>query len=312
MISVDILRQSRSNTVKNIAARYGFDDCRIAQSAELTDEARDLEVWLRQSRHGDMGYMERHFDLRINPAKLVEGARSVIVLSKNYFPSNELHFGKLKLSKYAYGRDYHKTIRNDLKCMLAELRDTFGNIQGRGFVDSAPVMEKAWAVKSGLGWMGKHTNVLTKSKGSFYFIAVLITDLDLWPDEPVGDHCGTCTRCIDACPTQAIVAPYQLDATRCISYLTIEFKKEIPETYKPTMEGWFFGCDICQDVCPWNRFSTAHREKDFFPRERLMQMRDADWVELSEEQFEDLFSGSAVKRAGYEGLMRNIRFVSSP
>jgi len=310
MTSKDLELETRTAFVKEQAAQLGFLDCRVARATMLEDEARNLESWLLKGNNAGMDYMSNHFDLRIDPSKLVPGAKSVIVLALNYFPSTTLE-AEIKLSKYAYGRDYHKVIRKKLKAFIRVLESKYGSINGRGFVDSAPVMEKAWAVRSGIGWMGKHTNVLTKQMGSFYFLSVLISDLELLPDSPVTDHCGSCTACIDACPTNAL-QPYELDANKCISYLTIELKDEVIDpSFKDQMEGWAFGCDICQDVCPWNRFSKPHSMSDFEPKETLQAMTDKDWVALTEQRFNELFEGSAVKRTKYNGLKRNIEFLSS-
>ncbi len=303
---------ARAETVKQLAAELGFMDCRIAKAEFLEEEARQLETWLELNHHGEMAYMGNHFDKRVDPTKLVEGAKSVIVLSKNYYPEVQQTTDAPKLAKYAYGRDYHKVIRKHLKSLLRELSERFGEIQGRGFVDSAPVLEKAWAKHAGLGWMGKHTNILSKKKGSFFFLAVLIVDIELAPDGAVTDHCGRCTACIDACPTDAIVQPYLLDASKCISYYTIELKSsDLPGSQQGKFQNWMFGCDICQDVCPWNRFSQPHNEDDFHPKAGLLDMDSNDWNQLKVETFNELFHGSAVKRTGYEGLMRNIRFLAT-
>lgn len=311
MEAFDLTRQARSEWVKSTASAMGLMDCRIARADRLETEERFLEDWLSKGFHGKMDYLEGHFDLRVDPRKLVPGAKSVIVLTMNYFPEEELELEAPKLSKYAYGRDYHKVIKKRLKSFLAQIREQFGEVQGRGFVDSAPVMEKAWAKKAGVGWMGKHTNILSKQKGSFYFLAVLITDLDLASDGPVTDHCGSCTACIDACPTDAIVEPYVLDASKCISYFTIELKdRELPSEFQGKFNDWMFGCDICQDVCPWNRFSKPHQEDAFHPIEALKGMDLEQWSKIEEDKFNELFEGSAVKRTKYSGLKRNIRFLN--
>ncbi len=310
MISHDLKLSARTETIKQIAKEQGFMDCKIAKADVLNQEAKQLESWLNLNYQGEMSYMANHFDLRIDPRKLVPGAKSVIVLSQNYYPESKQNAEAPKLAKYAYGRDYHKVIKKKLKSFLNELEMHFGEVEGRGFVDSAPVLEKAWAKRSGLGWMGKHTNILTKQKGSFFFLAVLIVDLELVADEAVPDYCGNCTACIDACPTDAIVSPYLLNASKCISYATIELKaNELPYTFSDKMNNWMFGCDICQDVCPWNRFSKPHAEPDFNPKNELMEMTTADWVNFKEEKFKDLFAGSAVNRTKYSGLMRNIKFL---
>jgi epoxyqueuosine reductase len=305
------MRERHTALVKKIAAELGFDFCGISEATFLEEEAPRLEAWLKQAYHGKMHYMENHFDKRLDPRKLVEGARSVVSLLYNYYPPETLpQEGNLKLSKYAYGKDYHKVIKKKLKHFMQRLQSEVGEVHGRAFVDSAPVMDKVWAKRSGLGWIGKHSNLINRKMGSFFFIAELIIDLDLEPDGPIKDYCGTCTRCIDACPTGAIVAPYVVDGSRCISYLTIELKDNLPAEFKDKMQDWIFGCDICQDVCPWNRFARPHGEADFMPSEALKNMRRNDWIELTEEVFENLFRGSAVKRTGYEGLKRNIRFVT--
>lgn len=312
MSAPSLVKEARAQAVKAAAAQLGFMDCRIAQAGRLDREAELLEQWLGKGYHGKMGYMENHFTKRVDPTELVPGAKSVIVLSYNYYPSDTQNSEAPQLSKYAYGEDYHKVIKRKLKSFLKGLQESFGEVNGRGFVDSAPVLEKAWAARSGLGWMGKHTNVLTKQKGSFFFLAVLIVDLELAADEAVKDHCGNCTACIDACPTDAIVAPYLLNASKCISYFTIELKAhELPGTHKGQFQNWMFGCDICQDVCPWNRFSKPHEEPAFDPHPELMGMSWEDWEALKLEKFEFLFSKSAVKRTGFEGLTRNIRFLAS-
>ncbi|MEX0966493.1 MAG: tRNA epoxyqueuosine(34) reductase QueG [Bacteroidia bacterium] len=302
---------SASNTeiVKRIAVNLGFSYCGIARAAPLDDEARKLEQWLKQGQHGEMAYMERHFDMRIDPRKLVPGARSVISLLYNYFPvTTQPADAEVKISKYAYGRDYHKVIRKKLKQFLLQLRQQIGDVHGRGFVDSAPVMDKAWAQRAGTGWLGKHTNLINKQQGSFFFIANLITDLELQPDPPVRDYCGTCTRCIDACPTDAIT-PYSVDANRCISYLTIELKDRIPDHFKDKMEDWAFGCDICQDVCPWNRFSKPHQEPDFKMKPEIAAWNIKEWEEMTEHIFDKAFEGSPIKRTKFSGMKRNISFL---
>tara|TARA_B110000046_G_scaffold29540_1_gene31058 strand:+ start:1030 stop:2001 length:972 start_codon:yes stop_codon:yes gene_type:complete len=310
MTSSDLLSQTRSAIVKKHAFELGFTDCRIAKADELTSEARVLDKWLSEKKHGEMSFLANHFDKRVDPRKLVPGAKSVVVLSLNYFPNATQANDSPQISKYAYGRDYHKVIRKKLKLFLAQLNVSFGEVEGRGFVDSAPILEKAWARKSGLGWMGKHTNIITKSQGSFYFLAVLVLDLGLFPDEPTLDHCGTCTKCIDACPTDAIEEPYKLDASKCISYLTIELKDAVlPDQFSGKFNDWMFGCDICQDVCPWNRFSKPTRELDFEPKNQLLKNDWKDWSQLTEQSFDKLFEGSAVKRTKYVGLTRNIRFL---
>lgn len=303
--------QERSQWIKQRAHALGFFFCGIAKAEFLEDEARNLETWLAQNKQGEMQWMANHFDLRTNPALLVPGAKSVISLAYNYYPSQKLETeNNLKLSKYAYGRDYHKVIRKKLKLFFAEIKAQFGDVEGRVFVDSAPVMEKVWAAKAGIGWQGKNTLLINKKAGSFFFLSEIILDLELEADAPVKDYCGTCTRCIDACPTQALEA-YAIDASKCISYYTIELKNALPESEKSKMQDWMFGCDICQDVCPWNRLSKAHTELQFMPSSTLLNMRKADWQELNSELFDELFEGSAVKRTGYEGLKRNIAFLDA-
>jgi epoxyqueuosine reductase len=311
MTSLDLLSQSRSNSVKKLANDLGFLDCRISKAEPLQKEARQLEGWLSKGFQGNMDYLENNFDKRVDPTKLVPGAKSVIVLSENYYSEAEQNPDSPKISKYAYGRDYHKVIRKKMKHFLALLNAQFGEIQGRGFVDSAPVLEKAWAAKSGLGWIGKHSNVLTKKNGSFFFLAVLVVDLELAPDSPTTNHCGACTACIDACPTEAIVDSYVVDGSKCISYYTIELKDDkLPDLFKGRFNDWMFGCDICQDVCPWNRFSKQHQEPQFSPKDELLIMDRKAWENIELETFESLFSGSAVKRTGYQGLKRNIQFLA--
>lgn len=295
--------------IKAEAKRLGFLSCGVSRAEFLEEEAPRLEQWLRAGMHGEMGYMENHFDKRLDPRKLVPGAKSVISLLLNYYPAASQEPDTYKLSKYAYGEDYHHVIKSKLRELHHFITEEIGEVHGRAFVDSAPVMDKAWAARSGLGWIGKHSNLLTKETGSFYFIAELILDLDLAYDQPVADHCGTCTACIDACPTQAIVQPYVVDGSRCISYVTIELKNEIPAGFKGQWDDWIFGCDICQDVCPWNRFSKPHNEPRFEPHPDLAGMKRADWEEITEEVFRRVFKKSAVKRTKFEGLHRNIRFL---
>lgn len=285
--------------------------CGISRAAFLEEEAPRLERWLKNNMHGEMGYMENHFDKRLDPTKLVSDSKSVISLLLNYAPSELQNEDSYKISKYAYGTDYHFVIKDKLKQLLHHIQEEIGDVHGRAFVDSAPVLDKAWAAKSGLGWMGKHSNLLTKQAGSFYFIAELIVDLDLDYDSPVTDHCGTCTACIDACPTEAIVAPYVVDGSKCISYFTIELKNEIPSNGRGHFDDWIFGCDVCQDVCPWNRFSQSHKEPLFNPNPDLLDMTKKDWNEITEDVFKNLFKNSAVKRTKFEGLKRNIDFLSS-
>ncbi|CAI8221735.1 MAG: Epoxyqueuosine reductase [Flavobacteriaceae bacterium] len=283
--------------------------CGISKAGFLEQEAPRLEAWLNQNRHGQMQYMENHFDKRLDPTKLVEGSKSVISLLLNYYPSKLQRDDSYKISKYAYGTDYHFVIKDKLKELLHCIQQTVGDVHGRAFVDSAPVLDKAWAAKSGLGWIGKHSNLLSKQAGSFYFIAELIVDLDLEYDTPVTDHCGSCTACIDACPTQAIVEPYKVDGSKCISYFTIELKNEIPSSVSGQFDDWMFGCDVCQDVCPWNRFSKAHKEPLFDPHPQVVSNSKKDWEEVTKEVFSEIFKKSPLKRTKFEGLRRNIEFL---
>jgi len=296
--------------IKAEAQRLGFGYCGISKATFLEEEAPRLEKWLLQNMHGRMKYMENYFDKRLDPRKLVDGARSVISVLLNYFPfRQQVHPDVPKISKYAYGTDYHFVAKEKLKELMDFITEEIGEVHGRIFVDSAPVMDKAWAQKSGLGWMGKHTNLINKNNGSFFFIAEIILDLELEPDAPIEDYCGTCTRCMDACPTEAIVAPYVVDGSKCISYFTIELKEEIPLHVQGKFENWVFGCDICQDVCPWNRFSKPSREEKFNPKQGLLEMTGEEWQEITEEIFQKIFSDSAVKRTGYKGLKRNLEFL---
>lgn len=303
------IKQQRTDIIKAEASRLGFLSCGISKAVFLEEEAPRLEKWLKKEMHGEMRYMENHFDKRLDPTKLVEGSKSVISLLLNYYPSQNQDEESYKLSKYAYGTDYHFVIKDKLKNLLHTIEEEIGEVHGRAFVDSAPVLDKAWAAKSGLGWIGKHSNLLTQQVGSFYFIAELIVDIELEYDTPVTDHCGTCTACIDACPTQAIVEPYVVDGSKCISYFTIELKNEIPTGYKDKFDDWMFGCDVCQDVCPWNRFSKPHSEPLFHPHPELLSMTKKDWDEITEEVFQKVFKKSAVKRTKFSGLTRNIKFL---
>jgi epoxyqueuosine reductase len=302
-------RNRYAELIKAEAARLGFLSCGISEATFLEAEAPRLEAWLKKGMHGEMSYMENHFDKRLDPRKLVPGAKSVISLLYNYYPDETQRTDTYKISKYAYGEDYHFVIKRKLKALLAYIQDAVGEVHGRAFVDSAPVLDKAWAARSGLGWVGKHSNLLTREVGSFYFIAALIIDLDLAYDTPVTDHCGTCTACLDACPTGAIVQPYVVDGSKCISYFTIELKNEIPSAFRGSYEDWIFGCDICQDVCPWNRFSKPHREPAFTPKEDLLEFDKRQWEEITESVFRKVFSKSAVKRTKFKGLQRNIDFL---
>ncbi len=302
-------KQTHTALIKGEAERLGFLSCGISKADFLEEEAPRLEQWLQKNMHGEMGYMENHFDKRLDPRLLVDGAKSVISLLLNYYPSEEQATDTYKISKYAYGQDYHHVIKSKLKELHQFISVNIGEVGGRAFVDSAPVLDKAWAAKSGLGWIGKHSNLLTQKVGSFYFIAELIVDLELEYDTPVTDHCGTCTACIDACPTQAIVDPYVVDGSKCISYFTIELKNEIPTDVSGQFKDWMFGCDICQDVCPWNRFSKPHQEPLFNPPSELLSMSKKDWEEITEDVFRKVFKKSAVKRTKFSGLQRNIRFL---
>ena len=302
---------TNTTIVKQTAQKLGFDFCGISKAEFLADEAPRLEAWLKKGNHGEMHYMENHFDKRLDPSKLVPGAKSVVSLLYNYYPEKDLakqHPDHLKLAKYAYGEDYHFVIKDRLKTFMSILKEEIGEVEGRVFVDSAPVMERQWAAKSGLGWLGKNTLLINKGQGSYFFLAELIIDLELEPDGPIKDYCGTCTKCIDACPTDAIT-PYEVDANKCISYLTIELKDQIPDTFQGKMNNWVFGCDICQEVCPWNRFSKPHSEPAFHPKNELLELFNNNWQDLTEEVFRSVFKGSAVKRTKLEGLKRNIKMA---
>ena len=299
--------------VKQLSAAYGFDFCGIAKAQPLDEDARRLEAWLQAGMHGGMHYMENHFDLRIDPSKLVPGAKSVITLLKNYCPAENAKQSDFQISKYALGKDYHEVIKNDLKKMMVALQQQIGQFHGRGFVDSAPVLERAWAQKTGLGWIGKNGNLITKQSGSFYFIATLIVDVALTHDEPFAkDYCGSCNKCIEACPTDAILPGKVVNGSKCISYFTIELKEEIiPQEMKGKFSNWMFGCDICQDVCPWNRFSKPHTEAAFSPLPEVLNLTTSEWEELSEEMFRKIFKHSALSRAKHKGIQRNIKFLKN-
>ena len=306
------LRAEYSALIKREAKRLGFLSCGIAKAGFLEEEAPKLEKWLKEGRHGKMHYMENYFDKRLDPTRLVPGAKSVVSLLLNYHSEEKQQDPTApKISSYAYGEDYHLVIKEKLKELLQLLNDKIGEIDGRVFVDSAPVMDKAWAARAGLGWVGKNTNLISKQVGSFFFIAELIIDIELAYDLPVADHCGSCTACIDACPTEALIAPYQIDGSKCISYATIELKESIPSQFKNKMDGWAFGCDICQTVCPWNRFATPHQEPRFNPNKELLELTQNDWLELTEETFKRVFKKSAVKRTKFKGLKRNIDFLKT-
>ena len=298
-----------SKLIKNTAENLGFLSCGISKAEFLEEEAPRFEKWLNEQKHGQMAYMENHYDKRLDPRLLVPGAKSVVSLLLNYYTDEHQVEGAPKISKYAYGTDYHFVIKEKLKQLFQILQEEIGEINGRVFVDSAPVMDKAWAGRSGLGWMGKNTNLINKKVGSFFFIAEMILDLKLDYDTPVTDHCGTCTACIDSCPTEALT-PYNIDASRCISYLTIELKDQIPSEFQNKMDDWSFGCDICQDVCPWNRFSKPHNEPLFEPRTELLEFTKKDWEELTEATFDTIFKNSAIKRTRYRGLKRNLAFLN--
>ena len=305
---------NHTKIVKETAAMLGFDFCGIATAGFLNEDARRLENWLQQGFHGSMQYMQNHFDLRTDPTKLVPGAKSVITLLINYYPTEKQTEGNPKVSKYAYGKDYHDVIREKLNHFYFLLKEKIGEIHGRGFVDSAPVLERAWAKKAGLGWIGKNGNLINKKQGSFFFIASLITDLNLIADESIAkDYCGTCTRCIDECPTDAILPNKVVDGSKCISYFTIELKDAlIPEKMKGKFDNWLFGCDVCQDVCPWNRFVKPNTEKSFDPITEILNYNSKDWKELTEEKFKVIFAKSPLKRTKYEGIKRNLKFIVEP
>ncbi len=304
-------QSERTHLLKTLAHKHGFSSCGISKSEFLSDEAFKLESWLKKGYHGTMKWMEGHFDKRLDPTKLVEGSRSVISLTHNYFPAEKQDSIAPKIAKYAYGEDYHYVLKDKMRLLLEEFKQEVGEFNARVFVDSAPVMERAWAKKSGLGWVGKHSLLLTKEQGSFYFLAEIITDLPFDYDQPTTDHCGTCTACIDACPTDAIVGNQVIDSNKCISYLTIELRDAIPTEFKNNMEDWVFGCDICQDVCPWNRFSKPHAEQRFKPNESILNNSYEDWNEITEEVFKKVFKKSAIKRTKFSGFLRNLHFAKS-
>lgn len=303
---------SNKSIVQQIARNLGFQYLGIAKAEFMEPEARRLEEWLNRGYHGKLAWMENHFDKRVDPTKLVPGAKTVITLLYNYFPTDETPSQEEpKIARYAYGEDYHHVIKGKLRDFIEAMRSAIGSIEGRAFVDSAPVLERDWAKRSGTGWIGKNTLLINPKAGSYFFLAELIIDLELEPDGPIKDYCGTCTKCIDACPTQAISPQgYLLDGSKCISYLTIELKEAIPDEFKGKMEGWAFGCDICQEVCPWNRFSKPHQEPAFDPHPELPKMNEKEWKEMTEDVFRVVFQKSAVKRAKYVGLRRNIDFLN--
>ena len=306
-----MITATNTQIVKQTATLLGFDFCGIATAGFLDDDARRLETWLSKGMHGNMQYMEKHFDIRTNPSKLVPGAKSVITLLLNYFPESFQNTDSPKIAKYAYGNDYHEVIRGKLNHFLFLLRQQIGEINGRGFVDSAPVLERSWAQKSGLGWIGKNGNLINKKQGSFFFIASLITDLTLNADETgIKDYCGTCTRCIDECPTDAILPDKIVDGSKCISYFTIELKDAlIPEKMKGSFDNWLFGCDVCQDVCPWNSFSKKNNVNEFNATNEVLHFTKKDWEEITEEKFKIIFKNSPLKRSKYAGIKRNLQFL---
>ncbi|PAM91953.1 tRNA epoxyqueuosine(34) reductase QueG [Flavobacterium sp. IR1] len=302
-------KETYSKFIKEEAKRLGFLSCGISKAGFLEEEAPRLEKWLNKNHHGQMAYMENYFDKRLDPTLLVDDAKSVVSLLLNYYPEETQSQESFKISKYAYGQDYHFVIKERLKEFLHSIQENIGDVSGRAFVDSAPVLDRAWAAKSGLGWIGKSGNLITQKVGSFYFIAELILDLDLEYDHATTDHCGSCTACIDACPTQAIVAPHVVDGSKCISYYTIELKENIPYEMKGKFDEWMFGCDTCQDVCPWNRFSKSHSEPLFNPNPELLSFTKKDWIEITEETFRAVFKNSPIKRTKFEGLKRNLKFL---
>ena len=307
------MRSNLSLYIKQATRDLGFDHCGIAPARRLDEDARRLEKWLRQGMHGSMQYMEKHFEERVDPTRLLPGARSVITLLLNYFPAEQQDAGAPRVARYAWGKDYHEVIRGKLNQLLERIREKAGHINGRGFVDSAPVLERSWALQSGLGWIGKNGNLLHKQSGSYFFIATLITDLELDYDAPfTGDFCGTCTRCIDQCPTDAILPDKTVDGSRCISYFTIELKAAlIPETMQGKFGNWLFGCDVCQEVCPWNRFSKPHQVPEFNPIPEILHFSTGEWEELTEETFREIFRHSPLKRSKFAGIRRNLQFIQT-
>ena len=305
------LQSYYTDFIKNKAIDLGFISCGISKSGFLKDEVNRFEKWLKNNYHGKMSYMERNFDTRMDTTKLVEGSKSVISLLYNYYPSTKINNdNNFKISKYAYGKDYHLIIKKKLKSLLNEMRNEIGHIDGRVFVDSAPILERAWAKKSGLGWIGKNTNLISKKTGSFFFIAEIIVDIELDYDHEIKDHCGSCTACLDSCPTDALYEPYKIDASKCISYFTIELKDKFPDNLNEDFKDWIFGCDICQDVCPWNSFSKSNNDPLLKPREELINFTKKDWIELTDEVFKVVFKESPIKRTKYQGLKRNIQYAS--
>ena len=305
------MKKKNSQLIKKLAKEIGFSSCGISKARFLKEEEKNFENWLKQGNQGTMSYLERNFDKRLNPQKLVPGSKSVISLTFNYFPPRKiLKKNSFIISKYAYGKDYHFVIKKKLKTLFSLIKEKIGNIEGRVFVDSAPIHERAWAKISGLGWIGKNSLLLNKKMGSYFFLAEIICDLELEYDTPVTDHCGTCTKCIDACPTNAITQAQVIDANKCISYLTIENKNEIPPELSKSFNNYIFGCDICQDVCPWNKFSKPHDEKEFLPNDEVSNFSNKDWEELTHDTFNRIFKNSAIKRTRFVGLKRNIKAVS--
>ena len=305
------MKKKNTKFIKDESKRLGFSSCGISKARFLSEEADNFEKWLTKGYQGSMSYLEKNIDKRLDPRLLVPGSKSVISLSYNYFPPKKLiEENNFIISKYAYGKDYHKVLKKKLKKLFASIREKIGKIEGRVFVDSAPIHERAWAKLSGLGWVGKNSLLINKNKGSYFFLAEIICDLELEYDEPVLNRCGSCTRCIDACPTDAITEAQVIDAKKCISYLTIENKENIPEELSGSLTNSIFGCDICQDVCPWNKRSTPHNEKEFLPNKELKKLKRKDWIELTEETFNKIFEGSAVKRTKYKGLTRNIKALT--
>ena len=304
------LKKKYSDFIKNKSIELGFISCGISKSGFLENEIGRFESWLKDNYHGQMSYMERNFDKRMDTTKLVAGSKSVISLLFNYYPSKEINNDSFKISKYAYGKDYHFIIKDKLKSLLSSMRNEIGEIDGRVFVDSAPIMEKAWAKKSGLGWIGKNTNLISKKTGSFFFIAEIIVDLELEYDGEVTDHCGSCTACLDACPTDALYEPYKIDASKCISYFTIELKDQFPNDLKKDFNDWIFGCDICQDVCPWNKFSIPNKEPLLNPKNEINQYSKKDWLELTDEVFKVVFKETPLERTKFKGLKRNIQYAN--
>ena len=303
-------KEKYTQFIKQKARDLGFSYCGISQATFLEEEAPRLENWLKNNMHGEMNYMENHFDKRLDPRLLVPGAKSVVSLLLNYFPAEQQNPNSYKISKYAYGEDYHFVIKDKLKDLLHCINDEIGAVDGRVFVDSAPVLDKAWASKSGLGWVGKNNNLIRKTEGSFFFVAELIIDLELQYDTATSNHCGSCTACIDACPTQAIESPYIVNGSKCISYLTIELKDAIPDEFSGKLDDWMYGCDVCQDVCPWNRFAKPNTEPLFKPKPTLIDYDKQQWNDLTNELFNEIFKKSAVKRTKFSGLMRNIAFLN--